>query len=261
MHETDYKSIEADIAQRGWAIIKQAYTQDLIEEIKQDLERQIPVYERIQKEEGVFEESRNAFHHSIVGCPAQMKLLAPNPIHGFLEHYFGGRYILNAMGTTCIYPSEAVYTQKIHRDSRSFSDGSRLILNTLIMLDDSTEENGATWMLEGSHKAAARPSDEEFYAQSIRACGKSGDLLLFDGNIWHSSGENKSDKVRRIITPLYSKPFVKQSLDYPRAFGMDYANKISPELKQILGYNALTPSCIQDFYKPRDKRFYKSDQG
>jgi len=261
MHKFDFKSIEADIVERGWAILKGVYDMALIEDIRADIERQIPVYERIQKEEGVFEESQNAYHHSIVGCPAQMKLIDPNPIHGFLEHYFEGRYILNAMGTTCILPNQPVYTQKIHRDSRSYSDGSRLIINTLIMLDDSTEDNGATWMLEGSHKGGSRPSDEEFYAKSIRACGQTGDVLLFDGNIWHSSGANKTDKPRRIITPLYSKPFVKQSLDYPRAFGMDFANKISPELKQIIGYNALTPTCIQEFYKPRDKRFYKSDQG
>ena len=70
------------------------------------------------------------------------------------------------MGISEIVPNQYVYTQKIHRDIRTFDKGSRLWINTLIMLDDSTEENGATWLLEGSHLSPNKPDEENFYKNS-----------------------------------------------------------------------------------------------
>ena len=261
MHEIDLKAIEHDIQTRGWAHIKNVYSMDLVEEVRADLERMRPVYEQIQKDAGIYEETRNAYHYTIVSCPSQLKMLDPFPFHEFLEHYFRGRYILSSMGTTFVEPNVNVYTQNIHRDSRSYHPENPQLLNMLIMLDDSTEDNGATWLLEGSQNQADKPSEEFFYENAVRGIGEAGDVIFFDGNIWHSSGENTTDKVRRIITPMFSRPFFKQGLDLPRAFGYDFALQISDELKQILGYNALTPVTLQEFYKPREKRFYKADQG
>jgi ectoine hydroxylase-related dioxygenase (phytanoyl-CoA dioxygenase family) len=165
------------------------------------------------------------------------------------------------MGASFVEPGAPIYTHKIHRDLRSFSGDCRLQINTLIMLDDSTEENGATWMASGSHRADAAPSRETFFKTAERATGRAGDVLVFDGNLWHCAGENASAKPRCIITPIFSRPFVKQALDYPAAFGPDFGDLVSEDLRQLLGYNALTPTSLREFYQPVEKRFYKSDQG
>ncbi len=261
MDKATIEKLDQDIVKNGWAVLRGLYSAELMERIKQELETLRPLYDKIQKEQGVYEETRNAYHHTVVLSPAQLELINPNPIHDFLEHYFEGRYILNTMGTSYLEPQSDLYTQNIHRDIRSFSGKGRLLINTLIMLDDSTEENGATWMLEGSQNTDTPPEEEYFYANAIRALGKAGDVLMFDGNIWHAAGVNTTKNPRRIITPFYSKPLMKQGLDYPRAFGYDFALHIPDQLRQLLGYNALTPTTISEFYKPRDKRFYKPDQG
>ena len=105
----------------------------------------------------------------------------------FLTQYFEGPYILNTMGVSRITKDSKTYTQNIHRDIRSFTGANKLWINTLIMLDDSTEENGATWLLEGSQNRADKPTEEEFYKKAIRATGKIGDVLFFDGNLWHAA--------------------------------------------------------------------------
>ena len=246
----------------GWILIKDAYPIELINNAIDELETKREIYHKIQKSAGIFEDTKNAYHHSIILChETQKKFLDPFPFFNLLEFYFNGRFILSSMGSTFVEPSENVYTQNVHRDSRSFSPNDRLLLNMLIMLDESNERNGATWLLEGSHLKPEKPSDEFFYQNATRITGKPGDVIFFDGNAWHCGGVNSTKKVRRIITPLFSKPYFKQSVDYPRAFGYDYSLKISDSLKQILGYNALTPSNITEFYKPKEKRFYKSDQG
>ncbi len=261
MSTFDIKKHESEILNRGWTAFRGVYTTDLIQRVCDELDGIRPIYDRIHKEQGVYEETRNAYHHTIVLSPAQLELINPNPFHDFLEQYFGGRYILNTMGTSYVEPQAGIYTQNIHRDIRSFSGKAKLTVNMLIMLDDCTEDNGATWMLEGSQNQDDKPDDDYFYKHAIQATGKAGDVLVFESNIWHAAGQNKTDKPRRIITPFFSRPLMKQSLDYPRAFGYDFAERIPDQLKQILGYNALTPTTLSEFYKPREKRFYKPDQG
>jgi len=250
-----------DLDDKGFILVKNVYAPALMDKVKAEYNKVKDTYSEIQHDSGLAEDSKNATHHTILMCPTMLKLLDPNPLHGFLEHYFNGKYILYSMGASSKMPnSEYVYTQKIHREFYTFTFGQRLMLNTLILLDNVTEESSATWLLSGSHKDKRVPDEEYFYQNAVRAEGKKGDVLIFDANIWHAAGINKTESAVDIITPLYTKPFIKQALNYPRAFGLDFQHSISEGLKQTLGYNAITPETIQEFYKPEDKRFYKRNQ-
>lgn len=250
-----------DINEKGWTHVPSVYDESLIEEVKDEFHRNEHQFQEIQRRKGLEEETRNATHHTLLLCRSMLKLLEENKVHPVLEAYFDGKYILSTMGLSYIPPSGRVYTQNIHRDTRSYTGSVHLWVNTLIMLDDSTAENGATLMLQGSHKTAEKPDQDLFNKQAIVAEGKKGDVLIFDGNIWHSAGQNRTNQARHIITPIYCKPFIKQQLDYPRAFGKDFSRTISPHLKQILGYNALSPSTLEEFYQKPGDRYYKADQG
>jgi ectoine hydroxylase-related dioxygenase (phytanoyl-CoA dioxygenase family) len=129
------------------------------------------------------------------------------------------------------------------------------------MLDDFTLDNGATYLLSGSHLKKDKPGDEEFFLQAHRAVGKSGSIVLWDSNIWHAAGENKTDAPRRSLSLIYSKPFMKQQFDYPRAVGYEDLDSLSDNFKQIVGYNARVPATLDEWYQPPEKRFYKKDQG
>lgn len=255
-----YEAIE-HIRDRGWVRVPDVYSEQLCESVKEEFYKRYEDFKEVQRKKNIEDSVKNATHHTLVLCREMLKLVDENKASPILEEYFEGKYILNTMGLSLIPPEGGVYTQNIHRDQRSFSGSSNLWINTLIMLDDSTSENGATWILEGSHKNPKQPDEDYFFKNAIRAEGKKGDVLLFDGNIWHSAGENKTNKTRHIITPIYSRPFIKQQLDYPRAFGPDFEKTISSHLKQVLGYNALTPVTLFDFYQSDEDRFYKKDQG
>ncbi|PYS70516.1 MAG: phytanoyl-CoA dioxygenase, partial [Acidobacteria bacterium] len=94
-----------------------------------------------------------------------------------------------------------------------------------------------------------------------RAVGKSGSILLWDSNIWHAAGINRTEFPRRSLSILYSKPFMKQQFDYPRVVGYEELDALPEKLKQIVGYNARVPATLDEWYQPPDKRFYKKDQG
>ena len=250
------------IKENGWCKVENVYKTKLIDEVKDEFYKYKYEFESIQKKKGIHASTQNATHHTIILCRKMLKLIEYNKVSPILEAYFNGKYILNTMGLSAV-PNDGsnVYTQNIHRDVRTFTGASKLWLNTLIMLDDSTEDNGATWMLESSQNESKKPLESYFYKNAKRALGKKGDVILFDGNIWHSAGINTTSEIRHIITPIYSKPFIKQQLDYPYAFGKDYGKICSDHLKQILGYNSLVPLTLNDFYQKEEDRYYKSDQG
>lgn len=246
---------------KGWATVPAAYPAGLMVEIRQAMVDVYPLYRRLHAKRGLSVEAEFSLHHLPVLCPAVLRLLQDNPVHDHLTWFFGGRYILNTLGGAIIPPGGQIYTRRIHRDIRSFSGRERLMVNTLIMLDDCTEENGATWMLSGSHLGPEQPDEKDFYRRAERATGRRGDVLIFDANLWHAAGENRSEAARHLLTPIYTKPFLKQQLDYPRALGVDRGLDLGEELRQVLGYNARTPVSLLDFYQQPDDRWYQSSQG
>lgn len=256
-----YKDRIEQVHQQGWTKFDGVFSAELIDDILEQYKQMEPEFIHIQERKGVAQLVENATHHSFVLCRKMFAFLENDIVDEFLTQYFEGPYILNTMGVSRITKDSKTYTQNIHRDIRSFTGSNKLWINTLIMLDDSTEENGATWLLEGSQNRADKPTEEEFYKKAIRATGKKGDVLFFDGNIWHAAGANTTELPRHIITPFYSKPYIKQQLDYPRALGIDFGKTLSPRLSQVLGYNAMVPVSLEEFYQPDEHRFYKSNQG
>jgi ectoine hydroxylase-related dioxygenase (phytanoyl-CoA dioxygenase family) len=179
----------------------------------------------------------------------------------YLKSYFGGNYILNAFGGNLNLTSQFTYASNVHRDVRTYTREVKFLINIIVMLDDFTLDNGATYLLGGSHLKKEKPADEEFFARADRAVGKSGSIVFWDSNIWHAAGENKTRLPRRSLSLIYSKPFMKQQFDYPRSLGHENAGTFSEEFRQIVGYNARVPSSLEEWYQPPDQRFYKKDQG
>ena len=124
-----------------------------------------------------------------------------------------------------------------------------------------TPENGATYLLSGSHLRKEKPTDEEFFSQADRITGRSGSIFFWDSNIWHAAGLNKTDLPRRSLSLLYSQPFMKQQFDYPRSVGYENADLLPEAFKQIVGFNARVPASLEEWYQPPETRFYKKDQG
>jgi ectoine hydroxylase-related dioxygenase (phytanoyl-CoA dioxygenase family) len=186
---------------------------------------------------------------------------ASEALDPYFEAYFGGRYILNSFGGAINTAGRTSYAHRIHRDIRSYSGDMPLLLNTLVMLDAFTPENGATWMLGGSHKQPEKPGDDDFYARAEQAVGPAGSVLVFNSNVWHAGGNNTTDRSRRSVTPMYCRPFIKQQFDYPRGVGYEAGPTLTPHTRQVLGYNARVPATLDEWYQPPERRMYRGDQG
>jgi ectoine hydroxylase-related dioxygenase (phytanoyl-CoA dioxygenase family) len=136
-----------------------------------------------------------------------------------------------------------------------------MMINMLVMVDDFTLENGATYLLSGSHLKDEKPSERNFYDRAERAIGKAGSILMFDSLLWHAAGINRTSAERRALTLAFTRPFQKQQMDYPRVLGYKAMDSFDEDLKQILGYNSRVPTSLDEWYQPPAKRFYRPGQG
>lgn len=247
---------------RGWVVIPAAVSSELVGRMVDDVGKAWTTCRTIMEKNGVATDAELTVHHLIGQQQSFLDFIDDlEPLMPYLEHYFEGRFILSSLGGAINTKGRTSYAQRVHRDIRSYSGDMPLMLNTLVMLDEFTPHNGATWLLGGSHKAAEKPSDETFWARAEQAIGPLGSILIFNSNVWHAGGNNQTDKPRRSVTPMFCKPFIKQQFDYPRAVGYDRAEDLKPHTRQVLGYNARVPATLDEWYQPPASRMYRGDQG
>lgn len=256
----DLTQFQDKLNKQGWVFFPTVLDAATIELLNTDLEKAYRICRSIQQKNGITETTDGTAHHILGLANSFLDFLEPLPLANYLYQFFQGNFILNSYGGIINIKDKASYVTNIHRDIRFFSGELPLMLNMLVLLDDFTLENGATYLLSGSHRNAERPSEQDFFTNSARLTGKAGSILLFNSNLWHAAGHNHTDSVRKGLTLTFTKPFMKQQLDYPRTMGYYNGAKLSENQRQIIGYNARIPATLEEWYQPPEKRMYRPGQ-
>jgi ectoine hydroxylase-related dioxygenase (phytanoyl-CoA dioxygenase family) len=114
-----------------------------------------------------------------------------------------------------------------------------VLCNVIYMLDDFTEDNGATLVVPGSHRRSIDElNGESFAASAVSALGRTGSALVMESRIWHSIGVNRTtDNVRHGILTAYCKPFLRTQSNWVHTTPPEMVDGFSPELQELLGYH------------------------
>lgn len=253
-----------ELNDKGITLLKNQLSTEWIENLKLAVDGSFDAHRAIQLKNNVEIKTNGVALHVVLNDGIFIKFLEHLSELGLMdeikENYFKSNFILNSFGALNSIPNSPSFAAVVHRDIRFFSGSLNVMLNILVMLDDFTEENGATLLLPESHKKEEKPSDEEFHQQAIQMTGKKGDILLFNSNVWHAAAINKTPNSRRALTLTFSKSFVKQQLDYPRAMGYENLESYPENIQQILGCFSRVPASLDEWYQPLEKRFYKKNQ-
>ncbi|ASU34756.1 phytanoyl-CoA dioxygenase family protein [Mucilaginibacter xinganensis] len=245
----------------GWVIYEDVLSTDFVEKINDDLEAAYIDRRKIQEKNGISANMDGTLHHLVernnFSIPFLEKMICDDEIRNFL----GGNYILNGLNAVIHRKQEHPYLSNMHRDVRTFSSDTKMLLQMIVTLDDFTRLNGATYFLSGSHKIDLRPDETYFKKFADRAIAPQGSIILFNSNIWHAAGENYTDEPRRALTLGFTRPFYKQQFDYTRFLGYDFASQLKPDLQQVIGYNSRIPETLDEYYQPPELRMYQRDQG
>lgn len=258
MRSTD--DTDALIASRGWALFANVISSQMLERLRRDSERLYALRREAQIRAGMTANMEGLAHHALGENSSFDDFVADLPLYGEIERYFAGKCILLNFGATLHPPGVSAYTLKPHRDVRSFSNGYRLSLNMLVMLDDFTVENGATLLLDGSHRVEAQPDRESFERHAKHVVGRAGDILLFDSLLVHSGAPNRSSALRRALTLCFGRPFMKPHMDWPRFLPQKLERDLTPCARQLLGYDARVPASLEEYFVPPEQWTFKADQ-
>ena len=100
-----------------------------------------------------------------------------------------------------------------HRDF-VFPGDRPLSINTILYLDDITQEKGPTYVIPGSHRGEALPPAHPTnllpLPDEIAVHASAGDAVFINSAIWHSGGCNKSNGLRRSIYLYYGYWWLKR---------------------------------------------------
>lgn len=165
--------------------------------------------------------------------------------------------IVYAYTSSSMPPGRSNYSRRVHVDCPRLIPGYVTNLGATILLDDFTEENGATWYLPGSHLMAEAPTDEDFYRRAKRVIAPAGSVFFFNARTWHAGGENRTEHWRHALTINMCRPYMKQRIDVPRAMSHLDLSGTSETVLQKLGFLAQVPANYDEYYLPADQRKYR----
>lgn len=169
----------------------------------------------------------------------------------------GAGCIVYAYTSSSMPPNAINYSGRIHVDCPRIIPGYVTNMGATILLDDFTEDNGATWFLPGSHSSAQPPEEKFFYANARRVIAPAGSVWFFNARTWHAGGANQSPRWRHALTLNMARPWMKQRIDIPRAMAHLDLTGLSPAARQKLGFDAQVPAGYDEYYAPPAQRKFK----
>lgn len=172
----------------------------------------------------------------------------------------GETAILHLMNGSIAFPDTEYHQSKLHRDfAKNFYSDKLLTINAFWTIDLFNSETGGTWFVPFTHKIPYTPSEEYLKKHSVQLEAEAGSVVFFDSRIYHRAGQNRSKNRRRGINFQYTKPFMKQQMDFPALL----KDKVDREslLGQTLGMWTVPSKNLKEFRADPDKRTYKPGQG
>ncbi|MCB2112457.1 MAG: phytanoyl-CoA dioxygenase family protein [Parvularculaceae bacterium] len=178
----------------------------------------------------------------------------------FAEADLGRECLLSACLAINLHPGETA--QPWHYDDSHYKwprPRRSLGVSTFWAIDETTEENGATQLIPGSHlwdeqdingavgerdfvKATARgESDSGARPDAITAIMPAGSLMIAKGTLWHRGGANRSNAPRLIITPQYCPGWTRPLENMSLAVPPEKARDLPARARELLGYSIWPP--------------------
>jgi hypothetical protein len=123
--------------------------------------------------------------------------------------------------------------QPLHCDMGMLPDGrGNAVFNSIWLLDDFTEENGATCYVPGSHRSGSLPRG--VIVEQRLVLGAAGDVILMNAHLWHGGTANRTGATRRSLHAFFVRGDQPQQQYQKRLLRAETQAALSPELRRIL---------------------------
>ncbi|WP_426736362.1 phytanoyl-CoA dioxygenase family protein [Myxococcus faecalis] len=241
----------------GYVVIEDVMPKDFVARARMELA------EAIHKEEAWHEGRAYRDQNMVLLCAlyggAFWQLFDQESVMAPFEAVMGPGCIVYAYTSSSMPPGHGNYSTRIHVDCPRLIPGYVTNMGATLLVDDFTEDNGATWFLPGSHTLAEPPDEGTFKAQALRLVAPAGSGFFFNARLWHAGGHNASQQWRHALTLNMCRPYMKQRIDIPRALAHQNLTGMSSRARQKLGFLAQVPASLDEYYAPPSQRKFQQE--
>ncbi|MCY4018988.1 MAG: phytanoyl-CoA dioxygenase family protein [Chloroflexi bacterium] len=155
-----------------------------------------------------------------------------------MNHVLKGDFKLSSLNGRASVPGDGV--QAFHADWSSGVDATDFqVCNSIWLLVDFTEENGATRVVPGSHLSGQLPREVmdnpwEKHPQEMLLTGAAGTVVIFNSHLWHAGTTNHTDTPRYALHSYFTRRHNAQQMDQKAFLSEQTLARLSPAQRFIL---------------------------
>lgn len=155
-----------------------------------------------------------------------------------VDHVLGGNLKLSSLNYRAALPGFGL--QGLHADwGVAVEPGDYFVCNSIWLLDDFTQFNGATRIVPGSHRSGKMPRDvmadpTQSEADEILVTAPAGTVVIFNSHTWHGGTRNQTDHPRRAMHAYFTRRDQAQQLDQRAYIRPETYQRLSPAARFIL---------------------------
>lgn len=249
---TDIDRSAEEVTLLGYSVIDSGYSADEISDIGRAFDAVHARYVALHREDFL----KDIDEYNGIRLPLALDQrfldLAINPrVLDLVRKLIRNKFILNQQNGIINPPGETYNQGLWHRDLpyQHFVSSKPLAINALYCVDAFTLDNGATYVVPGSHVQEEYPSDSFVESKARQITAPAGSFIVLHCMLFHRGGANRTSSRRRAVNHVYTTAFIKQQLDIPSALA---GRAIQSEaVADLLGFRYQIPRTVADFLESR----------
>ena len=142
----------------------------------------------------------------------------------------------------CVLPGYG--HQGIHADFMWGVKGAPQVVNAVWLIDEFTEDNGATRIVPGSHLSGIQPSGDLVNGEprdlnapvegEIKVIGIAGSCFVYNAHSWHGGTQSCTNKLRRAQHAFFSRSHRPSSTDVPAVINKELYERLGRVERAVL---------------------------
>jgi ectoine hydroxylase-related dioxygenase (phytanoyl-CoA dioxygenase family) len=155
-----------------------------------------------------------------------------------IAHVLRGDLKLSSLNFRAALPGDGL--QALHADwGGAVEPGDYYVCNSIWLLDDFTELNGATRVVPGTQRSGQTPQQamtdpKAAHPDEVLLTAPAGTVVVFNSHTWHGGTLNRTDAPRRALHSYFCRRDQTQQLDQKRYIRPETYERLSPAARYIL---------------------------
>ena len=224
---------------RGYLPISGVLSKEEADQFRRRLDLLVEL-EGVDAGKEVHQEAGTARLANLVDKAAAFRVTFTTPkVLAAVAHVLDGDMKLSSLNSRTALPGQGL--QGLHADwGEPVKEGNYQGCNTIWMLDDFTPDNGATRVVDGTHRSPILPREamdgdtNKDHPEQKLLNGPKGTVVVFNAHTWHGGTLNRTDKPRHAMHCFYCRRNRAQQTDQRKFLSLATIESFSPAIRCLL---------------------------